>query len=67
MALNDLGIKVETGKAIKQFGGWVTGVGGNVESTSFGLNLIGSGEFDSTNLKKFSNEVFKGQSVVQRS
>jgi len=46
-------IKAKIGSTVNQYGAWLTGVGGNVESTSFGLNLIGSGEFSQENASSF--------------
>ncbi|MCM2277444.1 MAG: protein-arginine deiminase domain-containing protein [Oligoflexia bacterium] len=51
-------ISARIGEPMNQHGAWLTGVGGNVESTSFGLNLVGSGEFSRDNLRNFSTGIF---------
>lgn len=51
-------IKMKLGDPISQYDAWITGVGGNVESTSFGWNLLGSGEFSKKNAKSFAANLF---------
>lgn len=51
-------INAKIGTPIDQHGAWLTGVGGDVETTSFGINLLGQGEFAKQNLQLFATDLF---------